>query len=54
MTEGKPSNYSPFRPGMTATVDIITERKENIIAVPISAVVVKTDTTARKRCYKAA
>lgn len=49
MTEGKPSNYSPFRPGMTATVDIITERKENIIAVPISAVVVKTDTTARKK-----
>ncbi|GGB70113.1 RND transporter [Flavobacterium suaedae] len=49
MTEGKPSNYSPFRPGMTATVDIITERKENTIAVPISAVVIKTDTTATKR-----
>lgn len=49
MTEGKPSNYSPFRPGMTATVDIITERKENIIAVPISAVVVKSDTTAVKK-----
>ncbi len=49
MTEGKPANYSPFRPGMTATVDIITERKENIIAVPISAVVVKSDTTAVKK-----
>ena len=49
MTEGKPSNYSPFRPGMTATVDIITERKENVIAVPISAVVIKTDTTATKK-----
>lgn len=48
MTKGKPSNYSPFRPGMTATVDIITERKANIIAVPISAVVVKTDTTSGK------
>lgn len=46
MTKGKPSNYSPFRPGMTATVDIITEKKENILAVPISAVVVKSDTTA--------
>jgi HlyD family secretion protein len=46
MLKGKPANYSPFRPGMTATVDIITERKENIIAVPISAVVVKADTTA--------
>lgn len=49
MTEGKPANYSPFRPGMTATVDIITERKQNILAVPISAVVVKADTTATKR-----
>lgn len=48
MTKGKPSNYSPFRPGMTATVDIITERKQNIIAVPISAVVVKADTTGAK------
>ncbi|WP_159800988.1 efflux RND transporter periplasmic adaptor subunit [Flavobacterium sp. MK4S-17] len=49
MMKGKPSNYSPFRPGMTATVDIITERKENILAVPISAVVVKSDTTSVKR-----
>jgi HlyD family secretion protein len=49
MTAGKPANYSPFRPGMTATVDIITERKENIVAVPISAVVVKSDTTAVKK-----
>ncbi|OIQ21778.1 MAG: efflux transporter periplasmic adaptor subunit [Flavobacterium sp. MedPE-SWcel] len=49
MTEGKPANYSPFRPGMTATVDIITEKKENIIAVPISAVVVKSDTTSVKK-----
>lgn len=49
MLKGKPSNYSPFRPGMTATVDIITEKKVNILAVPISAVVVKTDTTAVKQ-----
>ncbi len=27
LLEGKPENYSPFRPGMTATVDIITNRK---------------------------
>jgi len=49
MTKGKPSNYSPFRPGMTATVDIITERKENILSVPISSVVVKADTTSTKK-----
>ncbi|WP_333810363.1 efflux RND transporter periplasmic adaptor subunit [Flavobacterium sp.] len=49
LLEGKPENYSPFRPGMTATVDIITKRKENIVAVPISAVVVKDDTTSVKK-----
>ena len=48
LLEGKPSTYSPFRPGMTATVDIITMRKENVIGVPISSVVVKADTTATK------
>ena len=49
LLEGKPENFSPFRPGMTATVDIITKRKENITAVPISAVVVKDDTTSVKK-----
>jgi len=49
MTKGKPANYSPFRPGMTATVDIITENKANVLAVPISAVVVKSDTTSVKK-----
>ncbi|AJH13759.1 efflux RND transporter periplasmic adaptor subunit [Myroides profundi] len=37
-------NYSPFRPGMTAAVDIITDVKNDIYAVPISAVVMKTPT----------
>ena len=46
---GKPATYSPFRPGMTATVDIITKRKANVLAVPISAVVVKSDTAAVKK-----
>jgi len=45
---GKPSNYSPFRPGMTATVDIITKTKSKVIGVPISAVVIKNDTAAVK------
>ncbi|MWB95602.1 efflux RND transporter periplasmic adaptor subunit [Flavobacterium sp. GA093] len=48
LLEGKPSTYSPFRPGMTATVDIITKTKANVLAVPISAVVVKSDTAAVK------
>ena len=48
LLEGKPETSSPFRPGMTATVDIITKRKEKVIGVPISSVVVKSDTTASK------
>lgn len=48
LLEGKPANFSPFRPGMTATVDIITTRKEKVIGVPISSVLVKSDTTATK------
>lgn len=35
-------NYSPFRPGMTAAVDIITNVKKHILAVPISAVVMRS------------
>lgn len=46
LLEGKPENYSPFRPGMTATVDIITRKKIDIIGVPISAIVIKNDTTS--------
>lgn len=48
LLEGKPDTYSPFRPGMTATVDIITQTKSNVLAVPISAVVIKSDTAAVK------
>jgi len=48
LLEGKPSTFSPFRPGMTATVDIITQTKTNVLAVPISSVVVKSDTAAVK------
>ncbi len=31
-------NRFPFRPGMTASVDIITQEKQNILTVPLSAV----------------
>ncbi len=31
-------NLYPFRPGMSATVDILTETREGVISVPISAV----------------
>lgn len=46
LLEDRPENYSPFRPGMTATVDIITRRRNNAIGVPISAIVIKNDTSS--------
>ncbi len=54
LLEGKPENYSPFRPGMTATVDIITDIRKDAIGVPISSIVIKTDTTTFKRGVKKA
>jgi HlyD family secretion protein len=35
---------NPFRPGMSATVDIRTQSKNNIISVPIQSVTTRTDT----------
>lgn len=49
LLEGKRATYSPFRPGMTATVDIITKKRKDVLAAPISAIVVKTDTSSTKR-----
>jgi HlyD family secretion protein len=40
MTERKGS--APFRPGMTASVDIITNRKDRVLSVPLSAVTTRT------------
>ncbi|QKX05172.1 efflux RND transporter periplasmic adaptor subunit [Aquimarina sp. TRL1] len=53
LLEGKPAHYSPFRPGMTATVDVITNKRESIVGVPISAIVIKNDTSStRKKVVK--
>merc|ERR1711974_162866 len=52
LMEGKPEHFSPFRPGMTATVDIITNKRNNIVAVPISSIVIKTDTSSVKKSYE--
>jgi HlyD family secretion protein len=40
-------NPSPFRPGLSATVDILTE-KDTGLAVPIQAVTTREDATAKK------
>ncbi len=39
------TNPSPFRPGMSASVDIFTSRKTDVMTVPIQAVTTRTDTT---------
>ena len=39
-------NPSPFRPGMSASVDIYTSSKTGVMTVPIQAVTTRTDTTA--------
>lgn len=36
---------NPFRPGMSATVDIQTESKANVLSAPIQSVTTRTDTT---------
>jgi HlyD family secretion protein len=36
---------TPFRPGMSTTVDIMTESKPGILTVPIQAVTTRTDTS---------
>lgn len=35
-------NRFPFRPGMTASADIMTTRKENVLAVPLAAVTTRS------------
>ncbi len=49
LLEGRDENYSPFRPGMTATVDVITNMREKVVGVPISAIVIKTDTSSTRK-----
>lgn len=43
------SNYSPFRPGMSATVDIQTETAIGILTVPIQAVTTRRDSSFRDK-----
>ena len=33
---------TPFRPGMTASVDILTEKKQNVLTVPLAAVTTRS------------
>ncbi|MDK2909291.1 MAG: HlyD family secretion protein [Bacteroidales bacterium] len=39
--------YIPFRPGMSATVDIQTRRRNKVLSVPIQAVTTRQDSTGK-------
>lgn len=49
LKEGQPS---PFRPGMTASVEIQTENKMDVIVVPIECVTIRSDTSSKAKSYK--
>ena len=42
---GRIRSWTPFRPGMSATVDIETEIREGVLTVPIKAVTTRPDTS---------
>lgn len=44
----KEGNKYPFRPGMTASVDIITKRKDNVLSVPLAAVTTRNPDKDKK------
>ncbi len=44
----KVEGYSPFRPGMSATVDIMTKKANNILSVSVQAVTTRIDTVKKK------
>jgi HlyD family secretion protein len=46
-------NKYPFRPGMSASVDILTESKSNILTVPLQAVTRQADTLQQSDSAKA-
>lgn len=48
----KAGNKFPFRPGMTASVEIITERKDNVLTVPLSAVTTRNPELEKEKKKK--
>lgn len=50
---GRENEY-PFRPGMSATVEIQTESHTNVVSVPVQSVTIRTDTTAVEASLKSA
>lgn len=49
LVDGKPAGFSPFRPGMSASVDIQTEHRIKVPSVEIASVTTRDDTTGRTK-----
>ncbi len=49
LIDRKAKKVYPFKPGMTATVDIITEKKEKVLSVPIAAVTTRDGNNAEEK-----
>ncbi|WP_259015260.1 efflux RND transporter periplasmic adaptor subunit [Emticicia fluvialis] len=49
LVDRKARKVYPFKPGMTATVDIITEKKEKVLSVPIAAVTTRDANNEEKK-----
>jgi len=45
LTKDQDGMSNPFRTGMSATVDITTDSKQNVLSVPIESVTTRTDTS---------
>ena len=45
----KSGNKYPFRPGMTASVDIVTTQKDNVLSVPLAAVTTRAPEGSEKK-----
>jgi len=52
LLKDNPGMQSPFRTGMSATVDIKTSRVRNALSIPIESVTTRTDTTSERLSYK--
>ncbi len=47
LLKGKPDNFYPLHPGMSATVDIQTEKVSQALSVPVQCVTTRTDSLAK-------
>ena len=52
LMDAKNPNLSPFRPGMSATVDIHTKSSVNVLSLPIQAVTTRSDSAMNEKDEK--